>query len=340
MISSGKSSKLLEAFSKLREADIVGHYFGVTSIPCVITNPLREDLHPSLAFYSPDRIHINYIDFGDKRFRGSLIKFMMKYWNTDFNTTIGKIVKEVNNDSKVAVNKTEVTDANRTEVKMNGKSDLECKIREWKDYDIEYWKSYGVPLHWLKWAGVYPISHKFIIRDGKRMTFKAEKYSYVFPENKDGRTTMKFYCPFNKNGFKWQNSHDKSVLGLWTKIPEKGKSVCICSSVKDALCLMANLYIPCICLQGEGYPISKTAMKELKRRFTDVYICLDNDAEGSKDAANLSEEHNIINVVIPEFEGGKDISDYYKTHGKDDFKNFFTNLFINAREDWYNELPF
>ena len=103
MISSGKSSKLLEAFSKLREADIVGHYFGVTSIPCVITNPLREDLHPSLAFYSPDRIHINYIDFGDKRFRGSLIKFMMKYWNTDFNTTIGKIVKEVNNDSKVAV---------------------------------------------------------------------------------------------------------------------------------------------------------------------------------------------------------------------------------------------
>jgi hypothetical protein len=218
--------------------------------------------------------------------------------------------------------------------------ELKCRIREWRDYDIEYWASYGIDLQWLKWAEVYPISHKIIVRDGREMVFGADKYAYVFVEHKEGRTTMKFYQPFNTRGYKWQNNHDKSVLGLWSKMPEKGKAVCICSSVKDALCLMSNLYIPCICLQGEGYPMSDTAVKELKRRFTDVYLCLDNDETGKSDAFKLSEKHGFINVVIPDFPEGKDISDYMKAYGRETFKTFFTKLFLDAKEEWYNELPF
>ena len=218
--------------------------------------------------------------------------------------------------------------------------ELKCKVREWNKHDIEYWESYGISLKWLKWADVYPISHKIIVKGGKEMVFRADKYAYVFVEHKEGRTTMKFYQPFNTRGYKWQNNHDKSVLGLWTKMPATGKAVCICSSMKDALCLMSNLYIPCICLQGEGYPMSNTAVNELKKRFTDVYLCLDNDKEGKIDAFKLAEEHSFINVVIPDFPEGKDISDYMKAYGRETFKTFFKKLFTDAREEWYNELPF
>ena len=322
---------------KISEADILGYYFGITSIPCVIISPFRADSKPSLAFYSPNGKDINYIDFGDTSDRGSFMTFFMKLWKLDYNAVVEKIMKEVINKRNVMF-KTSLSQLNG--VKIHSKVSLKCKIRKWEKYDIDYWKSYGISLDWLKWAEVYPISHKFVIRDGKEMVFKADKYAYTFVEKKDGNITHKFYQPFNTDGYKWQNNHDKSVLGLWTKMPEKGKSVCVCSSVKDALCLMANMHIPCICLQGEGYPISNTAIKELKRRFQDVYICLDNDEPGKKDSIKLAEITGFINVIIPPFDGGKDISDYFKLNGEKAFKTLFTKLFIDARYDWYNELPF
>ena len=346
MISSGRPSNCKSMFTdKVSEADVLGYYFGVTSIPCLIVSPFRHDSRPSLSFYSPDGIKVNYIDFGDKSERGSMITFFMKLWHLDYNDTIDKIVKEVVNNKPVKCRAGSVAPNSSKVVVNHGNKELKCTVREWKDYDIEFWKSFGISLEWLKWAEVYPISYKFIIEthnDGtvKESCFRADKYAYTYVERKDGRITHKFYQPFNKNGYKWQNSHDKSVVGLWSKLPEKGKAVCICSSMKDALCLMANIYIPCVYIQGEGYPISDTAVRELKRRFTDVYCCLDNDEEGKKDAYKLSEEHGFINVVIPDFPEGKDISDYMKAYGKETFKTFFEKLFIDAREEWYNELPF
>lgn len=340
MISSGRPSSCKKMFTdKVSEADVLGYYLGISSIPCLIVSPFRQDSKPSLAFYSPNGKEVNYIDFGSKE-RGSMISFLMKLWGLDYNSTIDKIMKEVvmkdhiqykENSNNPTISKVTVHSSN---------VELKCRTREWRDYDIKYWASYGIDLQWLKWAEVYPISHKIIVRDGREMVFGADKYAYVFVERKEGRTTMKFYQPFNTRGYKWQNNHDKSVLGLWSKMPEKGKAVCICSSVKDALCLMSNLYIPCICLQGEGYPMSDTAVKELKRRFTDVYLCLDNDETGKSDAFKLSEKHGFINVVIPDFPEGKDISDYMKAYGRETFKTFFTKLFLDAKEEWYNELPF
>ena len=346
MISSGKPSNYKQMFTdKVSEADVLGYYLGITSIPCLIVSPFRSDSKPSLAFYSPNGIDVNYIDFGDTSDRGSMLTFFMKLWNLDYNCTIDKIVSEVVNKNSVEIKQGSRNCLLPKVTVCTGNKELKCTVREWKDYDIEYWGSYGISINVLKWANVYPISYKFIIEHitdkiSKEHIFRADKLAYAFVEFKEGRTTMKFYQPYNTNGFKWQNNHDKSVLGLWAKLPEKGRAVCICSSIKDALCLMSHLYIPCICLQGEGYPISNTAVQELKRRFTDVYCLLDNDEPGLRDAAELSEKHDFINVVIPPFEGGKDVSDYRKLYGEKAFKELFNQLFINAKNEWYNELPF
>lgn len=344
MISSGKPSNYKGSFTdKVSEADILGYYLGVKSIPALIVSPLRSDNKPSLSLYSPDGKCVNYIDFGNNE-RGSCMTLLMKLWNMDYNGVCDKIQKDLKSMISVDCKESHSKVVNKIPVRTEPR-ELKCRKREWKDYDIKYWESYGISLKWLKWAEVYPISHKIIVKHisdtlSKEMVFRADKYAYTYVERKEGRITHKFYQPFNTNGYKWQNNHDKSVLGLWTKMPEKGDVVCICSSVKDALCLMANLNIPCICLQGEGYPISNTAAKELKRRFKDVFICLDNDETGLKDAVKLAESTGFINVVIPPFEGGKDIADYYKAYGEASFKTFFKKIFIEARDEWYNELPF
>ena len=210
--------------------------------------------------------------------------------------------------------------------------DLQCKVREWRDYDIAYWASYGISLEWLKYADIYPISHKIVIREGQRYVFGADKYAYAYVERKEGKVTLKIYQPYNKGGYKWSNRHDRSVISLWTKVPEYGDKICICSSMKDALCLWANTGIPALATQGESYGMSNTAISELKRRYSRIYILLDNDEAGLQDAVKLSESTGFTNVVLPKFEGGKDVSDLMKVKGKSEFLKVILPLF-NTNND-------
>lgn len=340
--SSGKSSVSLDdILSKVTEADILSYYLGVTEVPCIINSPLRQDRRPSFGLYSSDGIRIFYIDLATKD-SGGLFDLLGKMWNCDFKEVLNKINEDISKFCGGASIHSYTSCAVRSTSSYNKDTDLQCKVRDWRDYDIEYWASYGIPLEWLKYAEVYPISHKIVIKDGHRYVFGADKYAYAYVEHKEGKVTLKIYQPFNKAGYKWSNKHDNSVVSLWTKVPEYGEQICICSSLKDALCLWANTDIPSLSIQGEGYRMSNTAISELKRRYKQVFICFDNDKPGLKDAQKLSEETGFTNVVLPPFNEGKDISDLYKAKGKDEFLRIIKPLFISSRQednDW-NDLPF
>ena len=131
------------------------------------------------------------------------------------------------------------------------------------------------------------------------------------------------------------------MVRLWTKVPEYGEQICICSSLKDALCLWSNTGIPSLAIQGEGYRMSGTAISELNRRFKKVFICLDNDKPGLEDAERLSRETGFTNVVLPFFDEGKDISDLFKAKGKEEFLKIIIPLFTSSRgEEYRDDLPF
>lgn len=326
MISKGRKSEEYTDISSIREVDIASYYLGIKSIPCLITSPLRQDRKPSFALFSNDGKEVGYIDYSTKE-HGSIINLLMKLWNCTFNQAKERIANDLGNFN----NNISISKSNKYNITIRTKSDiiLQCKIREWRKYDIDYWNSYGISLQWLKYADVYPISHKIIIKDNTRSIFGADKYAYAYVEFKENKTTIKIYQPFNTNGFKWANNHDKSVISLWTKVPKEGDKICICSSLKDALCLWANTGIPALAIQGEGYNISNTAISELKRRFKKVYIMLDNDEPGIKDSLILAEKTGFTNIILPKFKNGKDISDYYKVLGnKEVFKQSILNLFV------------
>ena len=156
--------------------------------------------------------------------------------------------------------------------------------------------------------------------------FPAAKYAYCFIERKEGNVTLKVYQPFSKL-YKWSNKNDGSVVGLWTKIPEKGDKLVVCSSLKDALCLWSNIRIPCIYVQSETTGMSDTAQNILKSRYKHIYVCFDNDEPGLRDAENFASLTGFQNVVLPPFEGGKDISDFYKLKGKEAFIETIKPLF-------------
>lgn len=339
--SSGKSSVSLDdILSKVTEADILSYYLGVTEVPCIINSPLRQDRRPSFGLYSSDGIRIFYIDFATKD-SGGLFDLLGHMWGTDYISTLTRVNEDISKFCGGASIHSYTPCAVRSTSSYNKDTDLQCKVRDWRDYDIEYWASYGITLEWLKYAEVYPISHKIVIKDGHRYVFGADKYAYVYVEHKEGKVTLKIYQPFNKAGYKWSNKHDRSVISLWTKVPEYGDKICICSSLKDALCLWANANIPSLSIQGEGYNMSNTAISELKRRYKEIYILLDNDEAGLKDGLSLSESTGFTNIVLPKFEGGKDISDAFKILGKEKWLKLIVPLFNSSRpqEDW-DDLPF
>ena len=330
MISSGRptSVALPDILANVTEAEILQHYLGISKIPCVICSPLRQDSKPSFGLFTLDGEHIYYTDLATKE-NGGTFGLLGKMWGLDFQQTLNRINNDFINHSSIEVIKQSPVEVHYTGVPSD--SDIECKVREWRDYDIEYWESYGITLNWLKYADIYPISHKIIIKNGKRLVFGADKYAYAFVERKEGNVTLKIYQPFNHDGYKWSNKHDRSVISLWTKIPETGDLVCICSSMKDALCLSCNLNIPAIAIQGEGYGISTTAINELKRRYKRIVICLDNDKAGLEDSEKLSLRTGFQNIILPQIPNAKDISDIYKALGKKQFINLLKPIFYGTQ---------
>lgn len=316
-----------EILDKISEGDILAYYLGVKTVPCVIHSPLRRDRKPSFGLYSTDGKRIYYKDFSTKE-NGGLFDLLCRMWGCSLEDVLIKINNDICKFNKSEHTSIYISCNVEPLISYSKNSILQCKIREWKDYDIEYWKSYGVSLQWLKYAEVYPISHKIIVKNGNRYVFGADKYAYAYVEHKEGNVTLKIYQPFNKNGYKWSNKHDMSVISLWTKVPKYGNIICICSSLKDALCLWVNTGIPSLSVQGEGYNISNTAINELKRRYKKVFILFDNDKAGLEDGIKLSNKTGFINVVLPKFEGGKDISDlFHSLQDKKEFSNILIKLF-------------
>ena len=175
--SSGKSSVSLEdILSRVTEADILSYYLGITEVPCIIHSPLREDKRPSFGLYSIDGRRIFYTDLST-RDRGGLFDLLGSMWNCSYKEVLTRINEDISKFSGNASIHTYTPCTVRSTSTYNRDTDLQCKVRDWRDYDIEYWASYGISLEWLKYAEVYPISHKIIIKGGQRYVFGADKYA-------------------------------------------------------------------------------------------------------------------------------------------------------------------
>lgn len=332
-----------EVFDSISEAEVLASVFpDIKSLPCLMCSPLRIDRKPSFSIYTSNSGHIYYKDHATGE-KGSLLDLLCQYWRCTFRQALDRVANMALGKREIVIRPKHLKVLTRKEASRL--TDIQVTVRPWRDYDYEYWSEYGVTPKALKYAEVYPISHKIVykrINDADKPVkyiFPADKYAYCFVERKEGNLQLKIYQPFSKK-YKWCSKMDGSVIGLWAKLPEHGDNVVICSSLKDALCLSCQCHVPTICLQGEGYNMSKTAISELRRRFKHVFILFDNDNAGIVDGKKLSESTGFTNIILPKFNGGKDVSDYYKTVGKEMFVSTMGRLLGIVKEEDTFDLPF
>lgn len=323
MIGKTYPSKEPEYIDGVNEFQLARHYLNINRIPIKIHSPLREDKSPSLSLYSLDGKRIWYKDHGTGD-AGSLWKLLTKVFHINiqelqYKQYMGKGV----GDLDISTPKPKID-----KISSISNVDFKIKRRDWEKHDLDYWGSYGISKEWLEFADIYPISHKIIIKDGVEYLYKADKYAYAYVEFKDDKVYIKIYQPFNTHGFKWSGKHNKSIISLWRKIPQTGKILCICASMKDALCLWANTSIPSIAPQGEGYPIKPVVIEDLKRRYSKVFILFDNDEAGVMDTFKLAASTGFCPLFLPNIDGKKDISDLYAyINDKNRFKELLLTLF-------------
>ena len=63
-----KSICLDDILNKVTEVDILNHYFGISTLPILVNNPLRADKNASLSIFLNDKDNIIYsVSEGDAR---------------------------------------------------------------------------------------------------------------------------------------------------------------------------------------------------------------------------------------------------------------------------------
>ena len=316
MISRGRLSISSDAlYARISGEDILRRYLGVEFIPSLIHSPLRNDEHKSFSLF--------YGTSGDVLFKdhasgmsGDALTLLSLVWGCSRGETISRIWNECDCSSlePVSAHEQRITP-----------TDIQYRIRKLEQHDVDYWMDYGISPQWLKKAGVVPVSHFVIVNTGCAI-FKADKYAYVF-YSKDG---IKLYQPFSK--MKWLSTQRKECVQLYPILPQNGDIVCVCSSLKDALCLWANTGIPSIAPQSEGTSLPFAVVEDLKKRFKNCYIMYDNDKAGIGYAREAAKETGFTNVILPLSTGCKDISDWYKSlKDKNDFRQIKT--LFNGKPD-------
>ena len=310
---------------KTSEFDIMRFYLNIDVLPALINSPLRQDRNASVSIFSPDGVKVFYKDFGTGE-HGSIFDLLGRMWNRTFSETITKIWDDIDKvkHNRINLNRT------RRGVIHKSNSILEVRTRQWFDYDMEYWNSYGISREWLEFGDVYPISHILITRDNITKIIPAEKLAYVYVERKDGKVSLKVYQPKSQR-LKWLSKHDSSVWDLWSRLPDRGDTLFITSSRKDALCLWENTGIPSVSLQGEGYVPKEKVINQLKQRFGRVIIFFDNDYDKDENhghiyASRLSGMFDLDMVEIPSEYKSKDPSDLFKNHGAETFRRIIKEL--------------
>lgn len=332
MFSTGKLFLTVEEIlDKVSEEQILAHYFGIKKIPNVMNSPLRNDKNPSFSIYYRDSYKIGYFDFATKE-SGGVFDLLMNTWHMSLNDVLCKIYQDLSEFHLIP----DLPIYKSKKLRLNSQYNLKCKIRPWKDHDFEFWNAYGLTKQWLEFGNIYPISDVIIINDeNKKIVLAADKYAYVFIENKDENISIKIYQPYNKK-FKWLNNHNSSVWDLWTTLPKEGDKLIITSSRKDALCILAHTGIPTTGLQAESVLPKAHVIDELKTRFTNIYVLYDNDFDKSTNYGQLYGNHlattfNLYNLCIPTNLQSKDPSDLRKNHGGQQLINTIFNL-INQYE--------
>ncbi len=322
--------------SRFSEEQLMEYYLHIPVKKGLFRSPLRRDKQPTCSFYrnkSGTLIfkdfatgqHLNVFDVVQSIFRCSYFESLRIIAN-DFGIVRDNTLHK--NPGKINLNPIKIKDKEISKIQI--------EVQEFTDSELKWWGRYGISKDILKRFDVYSCKHVFL---NDQLFAESQQHCPIFGyygKKYHGLELWRCYFP-KRTSFRFITNWPSKKIQGYDQLPKKGKLLVITKSMKDSMCLYSCGITACA-PNSENLFIPDKVLEDLKNRFENIVVLYDNDRPGLYNMAKIRKEHpELTYVFIPKRYGSKDISDFYKDHGRKETLNLIKTFILWLKEHRQNQ---
>ena len=313
--------------SRFSEEQLMEYYLHLPVKRGLFRSPLRRDKQPTCSFYRNNSGTLIFKDFATGQHL-NVFGVVQEIFKCDYHEALRIIANDMGivrdrelrrNPGKINESPTKITDKEMSKIQV--------EVQDFTDLELKWWGKYGITLNILKKFNVYSCKHVFL---NGNLLAKSQQHCPIFGyygKKYQGLELWRCYFP-KRTSFRFITNWPSKKIQGYDQLPKEGKLLVITKSMKDCMTLY-SCGISAIAPNSENLFVSDNMLNELKFRFKYIVVFYDNDRPGLHNMARIRREHpELVYISIPKQYGSKDISDFYKDHGRKETLNLIKKFVL------------
>lgn len=317
--------------SRFSEEQLMEYYLRLPIKKGLFRSPLRKDKQPTCSFYRNNSGTLIFKDFATGQHL-NVFGVVQEIFRCDYHEALRIIANDMGivRDKTLHKNPGKVNE-NPTKINDKEMSRIQVEVQDFTDLELKWWGKYGITPEILKKFNVYSCKHVFL---NGNLFAKSQQHCPIFGyygKKYQGLELWRCYFP-KRTSFRFITNWPSKKIQGYDQLPKTGKLLVITKSMKDAMCLYSCGITACA-PNSENLFIMDSMLEELKSRFEYIVVFYDNDRPGLYNMAKIRRDHpELTYISIPKQYGSKDISDFYKDHGRKETLNLIKNFVLWLKE--------
>lgn len=321
--------------SRFSEEQLMEYYLHIPVKKGLFRSPLRRDKQPTCSFYRNKSGTLIFKDFATGQHL-NIFDVVQSIFRCDYFEALRIIANDfgIVRDNALHKNPGKIN-LNPIKIKDKEISKIQIEVQEFTDSELKWWGKYGISKDILKRFNVYSCKHIFL---NDQLFAESQQHCPIFGyygKKYQGLELWRCYFP-KRTSFRFITNWPSKKIQGYDQLPKKGKLLVITKSMKDSMCLYSCGITACA-PNSENLFIPDKVLEDLKNRFENIVVLYDNDRPGLYNMAKIRKEHpELTYVFIPKRYGSKDISDFYKDHGRKETLNLIKTFILWLKEHRQN----
>lgn len=321
--------------SRFSEEQLMEYYLHIPVKKGLFRSPLRRDKQPTCSFYRNKSGTLIFKDFATGQHL-NIFDVVQSIFKCDYFEALRIIANDfgIVRDNALHKNPGKIN-LNPIKIKDKEISKIQIEVQEFTDSELKWWGKYGISKDILKRFDVYSCKHVFL---NDQLFAESQQHCPIFGyygKKYQGLELWRCYFP-KRTSFRFITNWPSKKIQGYDQLPKKGKLLVITKSMKDSMCLYSCGITACA-PNSENLFIPDKVLEDLKNRFENIVVLYDNDRPGLYNMAKIRKEHpELTYVFIPKRYGSKDISDFYKDHGRKETLNLIKTFILWLKEHRQN----
>lgn len=322
--------------SRFSEEQLMEYYLHIPVKKGLFRSPLRRDKQPTCSFYRNKSGTLIFKDFATGQHL-NVFDVVQSIFRCDYFEALRIIANDfgIVRDNALHRNPGKIN-LNPIKIKDKEISKIQIEIQEFTDNELKWWERYGITRDILRRFDVYSCKHVFL---NDQLFAESQQHCPIFGyygKKYQGLELWRCYFP-KRTSFRFITNWPSKKIQGYDQLPKKGKLLVITKSMKDSMCLYSCGITACA-PNSENLFISDKVLEDLKSRFENIVVFYDNDRPGLYNMAKIRREHpELTYIFIPRRYGSKDISDFYKDHGRKETLNLIKTFILWLKEHRQNQ---